>query len=312
MSRIATTPRILVLGVTGMLGHKMFQRLGHRFPEVFGTSRDLATSPRFKNVELLRNPRILQVIDAQDWSGCKRMLQTLRPDYVVNCIGVIKQRRDASAAIPSLLINSLLPHRLAETVGEWGGRVFHFSTDCVFSGLKGEYLEEDSSDAKDLYGRTKFLGEVASANALTLRTSIIGRELADFQSLLEWFLAQRGKDVLGYEKAMYSGVTTNYLADVVGRLIEFHPELNGLYQVASQPISKYALLCLIRQIYRLDIEIRPVEGEVCDRTMRAERFEAATGFRCPNWQDLITELYMDSTPYDSWRKESHEAAHQAV
>lgn len=305
-------PRIVVLAVTGMLGHKMFQRLGERFPEVYGISRDLTTSARFRNVALLRNPRILQGIDAQEWDGLERLLQWLRPDYLVNCIGIIKQRDEARAAIPSLLINSVLPHRLAEAAGAWGGRMIHFSTDCVFNGHKGGYREEDPSDAEDLYGRTKFLGEVAAANALTLRTSIIGRELAEFRSLLEWFLAARGKRVQGYQKTLYSGVTTNYLARLVAQLIESHPTLQGLYQVASQPISKYDLLCLIRQVFGLDIEIQPVEGELADRTMRADRFLAATGLRCPGWPDLIEEIYQDPTPYEEWRTEIHAATLQAV
>jgi dTDP-4-dehydrorhamnose reductase len=305
-------PRIAVLGVTGMLGHKMFQRLSERFPEVFGVSRALVTSSRFRDVELLRNPRILQGIEAQSWDGLQSLLWTLRPDYIVNCIGIVKQRQDASALVPSLLINSMLPHRLAETAAKWDGRVIHFSTDCVFSGRQGQYREEDPSDAQDLYGRSKFLGEVTSANALTLRTSIIGRELAEFRSLLEWFLAQRGSAVRGFKCALYSGVTTNYLAGLVGSLIESHPALHGLYQVAGQTISKHDLLCLVREVFRLDIEIEPVEGETCDRTLRADRFLAATGYRCPGWPDMIAELYEDPTPYEAWRTVPYETTFQTV
>ncbi len=304
--------RILVLGVTGMLGHKMFQRLSERFSDVFGTSRDMVSSPRFQNVALLQNERVLQGVDAAAWSDLERLLRQLRPDYIVNCIGIIKQRKTARDPIPSLLINSLLPHRLAEVAREWNGRLIHFSTDCVFSGRKGAYREDDPSDAEDLYGRTKFLGEVASSNALTLRTSIIGRELAEFRSLVEWFLAQRGKRIQGYQKALYSGVTTNYLAGLVSNVIEAYPNLHGLYQVASEPISKYELLCLIRDVFQLNIEIQPVDGEVCDRTLRADRFLAATGYRCPSWPELIAELYHDSTPYDVWRKEHYETTLQAL
>ncbi len=305
-------PRIVVLGVTGMLGHKMFQRLGERFPDTYGVSRDLTTSPRFHSVALLRSPRVLQGLDALEWDELAGLLRRLHPDYMVNCIGIIKQRGEARAAIPSLLINSVLPHRLAQIAAEWDGRVIHFSTDCVFSGSKGDYGEEDPSDAQDLYGRSKYLGEVATSNALTLRTSIIGRELAEFRSLLEWFLASQGKKVQGYQKTLYSGVTTNYLASLVVRLIESHPRLHGLYQVASQPISKYDLLCLIRQVFRLDIDIQPVPGEVSDRTMQAERFFAATGFHCPGWPALIEELYTDPTPYEEWRTEAHAATLQTI
>ena len=292
---------IVVLGVTGMLGHKMFQHLSRQFPNVLGTCRDLVTSERFRSVELLRDPWVLQGVDGQSWESLEGLLLRLRPSWIVNCVGVIKQREAASEAVPSILINSLLPHRLAAAAAGWEGRVIHFSTDCVFSGRQGMYREEDVSDATDLYGRSKFLGETAAANALTLRTSIIGRELAEFRSLLEWFLARRGGKVQGYLRAMWSGVTTNYLSSLVGGIITSHPTLHGLLQVAAQPISKYDLLCLIRRIYGLDVEIEAVEGEVCDRTLRGDSFAAATGIETPAWEQLIAELHDDPTPYDEWR-----------
>jgi dTDP-4-dehydrorhamnose reductase len=297
--------RIVILGVNGMLGHKMFQILTPRFAEVFGTCRALVTSPRLRNVELLRDPRILQGVDAGNWEALHPLLADLRPHWIVNCVGVIKQREAAKAAIPSILINSLLPHRLAELSATWGGNVIHFSTDCVFTGRKGMYLESDESDALDLYGRSKFLGEVAVPNSLTLRTSIIGRELSEFRSLLEWFLSKRGQRIQGYRKALYSGLTTNYLADLVGRIIENRPDLHGLYQVTSEPISKFDLLCLIRNVFGLDIEIDAVEGEVCDRSMDGRRFASETGMITPSWQALIAAVHNDPTPYQDWRTDTH-------
>jgi dTDP-4-dehydrorhamnose reductase len=296
---------VLILGATGMLGHKMFQRLSTRFPTVYGTSRTLVSEPRLRNVALLRDHRIIQCVDAAEWSNLKNLLREVQPAWTVNCVGVIKQRESAKAAIPSLLINSLLPHRIAEEVSAWDGRVIHFSTDCVFSGRKGMYTEQDESDALDLYGKSKYLGEVAVQNALTLRTSIIGRELTEFRSLLEWFLSKRGQRIQGYRKALYSGVTTNYLADTVGDLIERGGALHGLYQLASQPISKYDLLCLIRDTMGIDIDIQPVEGEICDRTMIGARFEAATGRKTPEWPELIRQIAQDATPYEEWRTTEH-------
>lgn len=304
-----TGPNIVVLGVSGMLGHKIFQRLKDRYDGVWGVLRESATSPRFERVSLLRDPRIVQGVDAQDWPELEDLLTRKRPDYIVNCIGIIKQRPEAADPIPSLLVNSLLPHRLAEAASRWGGRVIHFSTDCVFSGLRGRYTEEDPPDPQDLYGRSKLLGEVAAPNALTLRTSMIGRELAGFRSLLEWFLAQRGRTVQGYQRAIYSGVTTNHLAGIVAGLIESRTDLTGLYQIAAQPITKFELLCLIRDVFRLNVEVRPVPGESCDRSMLADRFAAATGHRCPGWPQLIEDLHNDPTPYEEWR--SHEAIVQA-
>ena len=297
--------RILILGVTGMLGHKMFQTLSPRFPEVYGTCRSLVTSPRFRNVTLLQDARILQGVDAGNWEALRPLLADLRPTWIINCVGVIKQREAAKDSIPSILINSLLPHRLADAAAAWGGKVVHFSTDCVFTGRKGMYQETDDSDALDLYGRSKFLGEVAVENALTLRTSIIGRELSEFRSLLEWFLSKRGQNIQGYTRAMYSGLTTNYLSELVGRIIQKQPGLHGLHQVTSAPISKFDLLCLIREVFGLEVGITAVEGEICDRTMDGSRFAAQTGIVTPSWQSLIEAIHRDPTPYEQWRTDAH-------
>jgi dTDP-4-dehydrorhamnose reductase len=182
----------------------------------------------------------------------------------------------------------------------WGGHVIHFSTDCVFSGKAGGYTEHDQSDAEDLYGRTKALGEVVAANALTLRTSIIGRELTEHRSLLDWFLAQNHKTVRGYQRVIYSGVTTIHLADLVASIIQEHPGLNGLYQVASEPISKYDLLCLLREVYGLDVRIEQDEMEVSDRSMKCDKLREAIDYKCPPWPALAGQLADDGTPYEAW------------
>jgi dTDP-4-dehydrorhamnose reductase len=236
-----------------------------------------------------------------DLPALEKTLSGLRPEYLINCIGVIKQREEATAAIPNIILNSLLPHKLAEIAAGWGGRVIHFSTDCVFSGKTGGYTEESPSDAEDLYGKSKFLGEVVTANALTLRTSIIGRELANFRSLLEWFLAQRGKTIRGFRRVIYSGVTTNYMAELVGDLVSDHPALSGLYQVTAPPVSKYDLLRMLKEAYHLDVEIVPDEREVSDRSMSGEKFLKATGYRQPGWDALVASLAGDRTPYEAWR-----------
>jgi dTDP-4-dehydrorhamnose reductase len=198
------------------------------------------------------------------------------------------------------MINALLPHRLAELAGSWHGRLIHFSTDCVFSGARGNYTEEDESDARDLYGRSKFLGETVGPNALTLRTSMIGRELTGHRSLLDWLHAQRGHTIRGYRRVIYSGVTTNHLADVVTDIIRNHSDLNGLYQVASRPISKYDLLCMLSDAHRLNVGITPDSAEQSDRSMSGEKLYHAIGYRAPSWPELIHQLSIDSTPYESW------------
>ncbi len=296
----ANPPKIVVLGVAGMLGHKIFQVLQERFPGTTGTAREDLSKEPFGRVGLLQGGNIIQGVDVTDFRRLERLLAEIRPDYVVNCVGVIKQRAEAASPIPSITINSLLPHLLAEWAGKWGGRVIHFSTDCVFSGRQGGYTESDLSDAEDLYGKTKFLGETASENALTLRTSIIGRELVEHRSLLDWFLSQNHKRVSGYTRVIYAGVTTNYLAEVVAGVIEKHPGLSGLYQVASEPISKYQLLCLLKEAYGLDVEISPDDREVSDRSMAGEKFKRTTGIEPPPWPELVRALASDPTPYARW------------
>lgn len=227
-------------------------------------------------------------------------LAGIRSDFIVNCVGIIKQRPQASDAGASIAINALLPHQLAAWARIWGGRVIHFSTDCVFSGVRGSYTEKDPSDAQDLYGRSKFLGEVAAENALVLRTSMIGREITEHRSLLEWFLAQKGCRVHGHRRVIYSGITTNHLADLVTAIIRDYPELFGLFQVASTPISKYELLCLLRDAYSADIAIEPDDREISDRSMCGDKLQRAIGYMAPSWPDLVQQLAADHTPYERW------------
>jgi dTDP-4-dehydrorhamnose reductase len=293
--------KMLVLGGSGMLGHKVFQAaISRRLDAACTVSRSLE-EPLCKRIDLFRQGRVIDQVDAMDFPRLREVLEAERPDFIVNCIGVIKQREAAKAAIPSITLNSLLPHKLAEWAGGWGGRLITFSTDCVFSGKTGGYTEASPSDAEDLYGKSKYLGEVAAANALTLRTSIIGRELANFRSLLEWFLSQRGKRVRGYRRVIYSGVTTNHLAELVCRIAAERPGLSGLYQVTAPAISKHDLLCMIRDAYRLDIDIVPDDAEASDRSMIGEAFLRATGYQAPGWPGLIAQLAEDPTPYEKWR-----------
>lgn len=293
--------KILVLGVAGMLGHKMFQTLRGRFPVVYGALRGRRTGAALRRVELLQDANIIAGVDALDYPALAAVLEELRPDVTINCVAVIKQRAAAQDAIPSITLNALLPHRLAATCAAWGGRLIHFGTDCVFNGQRGDYTEADNADAEDLYGRTKYLGEVTAENALTLRTSIIGRELGTFTSLLEWLLGQNRRTVRGYRRAIYSGITSNHLAWLVGDLIERQPQLTGLYQVAAAKISKYELLLLLRDAYRLDIEVLPDEIFHCDRSFSGAKFARHTGYVAPPWPELVAELANDPTPYESWR-----------
>lgn len=293
-------PRIVVLGGAGMLGHKIFQHLRERFAGTICTTRQDVHEPPLERVDLLHGADVISGVDVMDFRALASRLRNLQPEFLINCVGVIKQRDAAHSPIPSITINSLLPHRLAALVAEWNGRLIHFSTDCVFSGARGGYTEDDLSDAEDLYGKSKFLGEVAAPNALTLRTSIIGRELLQHKSLLDWFLAQNHKTVSGFKRVIYSGVTTNQMATLVGDVIEKHTNLSGLYQVVADPINKHDLLSLIRDAYQLDVEIIPDEQVISDRSMKGDKLRAAIGYVSPPWPTLIENLKNDSTPYDNW------------
>ena len=225
---------------------------------------------------------------------------------VINCIGIIKQIEEAKDPIISITLNSLFPHQLAELCSQTNTRMFHMGTDCVFSGRTGNYTEDDISDAEDLYGRTKFLGEVNREGCLTIRTSIFGRDFSKQSALLEWFLSNRGGTINGYTKAIYTGFPTQILAGIMGDIIEDYPDLSGVYQIASDPISKYDLLSKINLALDLNIKINPDDTFFCDRSLDSSKFRTETGYKIPDWDTMISALAMDQTPYDEWRNKYNE------
>ncbi len=291
---------VLILGGAGMLGHKLFQRLQDRAGHVACTVRAPRDS-RLRRLPLFADGDVEWSMDAQDWPALAALLRARRPAVVVNALGIIKQRAAARDPIPSIQINALLPHQLASLVEEWGGRLIHFSSDCVFSGRGGHYRESDPADAEDLYGRSKFLGEVTGrASTLTLRTSMIGRELSWHHSLLDWFLSQNHGTVQGYQQVIYSGSTTVELARVVGDLISTHPHLHGLYHVVTPAIAKHDLLHLIADAFKMDVRITPAAEPFSDRSLNGDGFRVATGYVSPPWPQLVADLAADPTPYPDW------------
>lgn len=292
--------RVLILGGTGMLGHRLWINLAKEH-EVWVTVR--GDGNPFPNVPRFPSDRIVHRVDGLASDDVIGALAKVRPELVVNCIGLIKQLEHASDPLAALSMNAVLPHRMAAICRAVGARFLHISTDCVFSGRKGNYSETDPSDAEDVYGRTKFLGEVQGPQAVTLRTSIIGRELKNRLGLVEWFLAQTGT-IRGYRKAMYSGFTTDELSRIILQRVIPDPGLQGLYQVSSEPISKYALLLLAKEAYGKEIEILPEDRFVCDRTLDSTRFRKATGYVPPSWAEMIRELALDATFYDRLRRAS--------
>ncbi|NHQ93277.1 dTDP-4-dehydrorhamnose reductase family protein [Janthinobacterium lividum] len=279
--------KILVLGVSGMLGNAVFRYCSEDSQhDVVGSARSDGVRRNF-STELAQ--RIVVGTDVDNQDSLALLFARVKPDVVINCVGLIKQLADANDPLQAIPINSLLPHRLARLCDIAGARLIHVSTDCVFSGSKGNYLESDASDAKDLYGRSKFLGEVDYPHCITLRTSIIGHELNSAKSLVGWFLAQQGT-VKGYTKAVFSGLPTIELAHVIRDIVLPQPTLHGLYHVAAEPINKFDLLTLVAQAYKKQIDIVADEQLTIDRSLNAERFRAATGYVAPAWPELIQKM----------------------
>lgn len=294
-----TTMRVLILGGSGMLGHKLWQTFSKRFD----THVTFRQAPSFyTRYGLFEAARAVGHVSALDFDSVVRAFAAARPAAVVNCIGIVKQAAVAKDPHMSISVNALFPHRLAQLCRASGARLIHISTDCVFSGRKGDYAETDTPDADDLYGRTKFLGEVGDENCLTLRTSMIGRELAGSHGLVEWFLAQRGGRVRGFRRAVFSGFTTNALADVLAEIIAARPDLRGIWNIAAAPVNKFDLLTLVKQAYELDVEIEPDETFFCDRSLDGSRFREVAGIRAPSWPEMIGRMRADSTPYDEIRR----------
>ncbi|HXA19330.1 MAG TPA: SDR family oxidoreductase [Thermoanaerobaculia bacterium] len=329
--------RVLILGAGGMLGHKVWQIFRDRF--------DCRAAVRTRlPLALFDDDRIMAGIDAADFERVTRLIGKVRPDAVINCVGVVKQLAAAHDPIASITLNSLFPHVVARACGEVGARMIHISTDCVFAGTRGNYRESDAPDAADLYGRSKLLGEVVteaqtrvsvphsllgevvteaqtkvsvphsllgevvteaqtrvSVPHLTIRTSIIGRELRTANGLVEWFLLNRGGAVRGFTKAVFSGVTTTTLAETLADVIEHHPDLNGLYHVAGAAITKYDLLVMLNEAFGAGAAITADDSVVIDRTLDAARFSEATGLGPPAWREMIAALAAESPQYERWR-----------
>jgi dTDP-4-dehydrorhamnose reductase len=281
----STKPSVLVLGATGMLGHVVANHLGSAGFEVHASIRNPSLAGRLSSV------RELHHFDAARDSVAK-LIGATSPKAVVNCIGLVKQLEAASKPLPAIRLNALFPHQVAASCESIGARLVHISTDCVFSGslpIGKQYTEAHTPDAHDLYGLTKYLGEVRTPGSVTLRTSIIGWELERSSGLLEWFAAQTGGRVDGFRKAIFSGLTTRALAEIVGKLIIEYPQLSGLYHVSSEPITKYELLLTLRDTLLLDVDIDPVDEPTINRALSSERQREVTGIVAPSWIEMLAE-----------------------
>ena len=279
--------RLLILGGDGMLGHQLLQHFDNKYVIKVTLRKKF---DYYKIYNLFNSENSLFEVEASNIENLSNVFSDFKPDFVINCIGIVKQRKEASDAIESITINALLPHQLTLLCDKYAARLIQISTDCVFTGKNGNYAESDVPDALDLYGRTKLLGEIDSPQAITLRTSIIGLELYRKQGLIEWFLSQTG-NINGYARAIYSGFTTAELASIIERIFTQHRELSGIWHVSSNPISKYELLCnLSKKLNRQDIKIIKDEKFVCDRSLDGSRFMKATDYKPPSWDEMLDVL----------------------
>ncbi len=279
--------KILILGASGMLGSAAYRGLSAEQDVLaFGTIRSEAARKYFPDK---LQPNLISGVDVLDYDALITLFEVVRPDVVVNCVGIVKQLAAAKDPLVALPLNAMLPHRLARMTALAGARLVHVSTDCVFRGTVGNYTEAMMPDTDDLYGRSKLLGEVDYPNAVTLRTSIIGREFGSKNGLVEWFLASHGR-VTGYTQAIFSGLPTNELVRVIARHVLPRPDLVGVWHVSADPICKHDLLVLLRQAYRHDIEIVPFDEPRLDRSLDSSRFRKATGYVPPDWATLIDSM----------------------
>ena len=279
--------KVIVLGASGLIGSYMFNELSKKF-ETIGTIRKSKTD--HENIKLFKSDNIIDKIDILNLDKLINLFQNLKPDVIVNCIGVTK-RKITENVLDVIKINSIFPHELAKWGSNNSAKIIHFSTDCVFNGLEGNYNEKSNTNAFDIYGKTKALGEIQYKNSLTIRSSFIGRELFDKIELLEWVISNNGKKIKGFKKTMYSGVSALFLSKLIKDIIINHSKINGLYQLSyDTPISKYDLLCLIRDCFKLNLEIIPENNKSHCPTLDSSKLKNKINFDIPSWKDMLTEL----------------------
>jgi dTDP-4-dehydrorhamnose reductase len=294
--------RILVLGAAGMLGHKIYLHLKRRFPDTWAAVRK--TKNIYEKLGVFEPDHMIENWNLADHGLLMKNLNSCRPNWIVNCAGVTTRKVDAAGLTQLIQINALLPHQLADWCESSGNRLIHFSTDCVFSGDGGPYTEASPRDATDPYGQSKSLGEVDHIQALTIRSSIIGFELGTPTELLGWLFTQKGRQIKGYTNALYSGVTTTWMAQAVEQIMTNHPKVHGIRQIASQPISKADLLAMVNSTFKLGCTLIPDASVVVDKRLSGERFHGETGIVVPSWPVMIEQLVEEYAFYQGLKGRS--------
>lgn len=287
--------RVLILGVSGLIGHRLFQELSANF-EVFGTLHK--SKVQYGNLSIFSDDHIIENIDVSEFDILKGVLYAVNPEVILNCVGITKRKININNPLEVLIINSVFPHQLSNWAKINHKRVIHFSTDCVFDGKIGNYNEMSLTTAEDIYGRTKSLGEINYSHSLTIRSSFIGQELFDKTELLDWFISQDGKQIQGYRNTFYSGVTTLFMSKVIKNIIINFPALSGLYQLApDKPISKYELLCMAKEAFSLNVDIVPEEKHFHCPTLNGSKLKRKISLKIPSWEEMMFELAINKDFY---------------
>ena len=279
--------KIYIIGITGMLGGKLFlEFLQNRNFKVRGSCRSLTQQiNKYKKfIDLNCDVKNLEMIN--------KKLVKYKPDLVINCAGVVKQKIGKNFDEKNTFyVNSIFPHELYKISSKIKSRLIHFSTDCVFDGKKGNYNENFLPNSTDLYGLSKILGEVNYKNSLTLRTSIIGHEFNNKFGLLEWFLSQK-KKCDGFSECYFSGFPTIEIYLILLKIIK-NKRLFGIYHLSSQKISKFQLLSLISKIYKFKISIRKNINLQIDRSLNSNKIKKIIDYKSPPWSKLIKNMYIN-------------------
>jgi dTDP-4-dehydrorhamnose reductase len=285
--------KVLILGADGMIGHKMAQTLD----EDKGIELILNSRSKSKNLKELYPSCKIYDYDFLE-KDIEELLEKTNPDFVINAVG-ITIRRGVENIKTSSLINSIFPYKIEAWVSKNNKRSIHFSTDCVYSGKQGNYLDNDEPDSKDIYGITKGEGEVNSKNTLTIRSSMIGREIFNKTELLEWAISSRDKKIKGFDKTIYSGVTTLWMSKTISKILKYFPELSGIYNISSEPISKYDLITKINYHFKLNLDIVTDSSFFSNKSLNSNKFFSKTDLEKPDWDSMLASLYGDSLKNDN-------------
>jgi dTDP-4-dehydrorhamnose reductase len=290
--------RVIVLGASGLIGHKLFEKLSERF-ETYGTLKNKIKD--YDHPFFSCHENFIENINAHDFSSLVKKLDEINPDVILNCIGITKRKNEVNIPLEVININALLPHKLLKWAKENKKRLIHFSTDCVFNGKDGSYSENSLTNSEDAYGRTKALGEINHPNALTIRSSFVGRELFTNSELLEWFLSENKKEIEGFKHAMYTGVSTIFLAKIVGDIIEYHPNLSGLKQLSiKKSISKFDLLNIAKNSFNKKIDLIPNINFKIDASLNGNKLRNELNYGNPSWKTMMDELASDNKFYKKY------------